>query len=26
VQQMLVAHGEGKVIYPVVVVKAGGIK
>ena len=26
VQQMLVAQGEGKVIYPVVVVKAGGIK
>lgn len=25
-QQMLVAKGEGKVIYPVVVVKAGGIK
>ena len=24
-QQMLVAQGEGKVIYPVVVVKAGGI-
>ncbi len=26
VQQMLVAKGEGKVIYPVVLVKAGGIK